>query len=121
MQEGDTRLTQAAFIAEFGYTQKGRGFSKQYQFKWCSNQTNVPYPGWCQPGLGSQLVSVYRVPQTSSPTWTVTTSSADLLVGPVAELHLVGGSPSSDTFLGLYAANFKLTIVCQTNCDALPQ
>ena len=122
MYSGETRTTHAVFAAQFGIQPRPNGLNTLYSFRWCSPYGDVPLLNYCNgQSNGSQLVSVHRVDGTPSPTWTVNNTPTETGVGPASELHRVVGSPFSDSFLGLYAANFQLRIVCLTNCDALPQ
>ena len=134
MAPGETRWTQAAFIAEFGIKQSGKsGYQTHYSFSWCYDGSSytgafppspfsiAPLSNWCvgQQNGGSQMVSVLRS-ITGTPTWSVTSSSpiSGAPVGPRAELEVTTSNTSSS--LGLYNAGFYLTVACQSRCEVFP-
>jgi hypothetical protein len=126
---GETRLTQAAFIAEFGVKRKGKsGYATQYIFNWCHDGrpgsfgglTIAPLANWClgQESDGSQMVSVLRTTIGGIPAWIASTDLlGDTPVGPISELNRVS---TSTTILGLYHSSFRLTIACQSGCAEFP-
>jgi hypothetical protein len=129
MVVGETRLTQAGFIAAFGVQQKGKsGYGTHYNFGWCHDGTGTsddwdpplftiaPQPNGClgKEGNGSQMVLVFRTTIGGVRTWTVSTDPvAGTPVGPISELSVA--TTNSESPLGLYNTSFRLTIRCQTD------
>jgi hypothetical protein len=125
MVAGETRLTQAGFIAAFGVQRKGSGYPTLYRFKWCHDGTGAaggftiaPLPAGCvgQEANGSGMVSVFRNTIGGVRTWTVSTNPlTSSPVGPISELTRV--TNNRELSLGLYNTSFRLTITCQAGCD----
>jgi hypothetical protein len=131
MVNGETRLTQAGFIAEFGVQRKGKSaYPTQYHFNWCHDGSGAVgdfsialVPNGClgREMNGSLMVSVLRTMSGGIRTWTVSTDPiADTPVGPISEMTFVANNTA--TSRGLYHTSFRLTIRCQANsCDGFPE